>query len=342
MNVFFRVLCLLLLVMPGLGTAATLTGKATVDSQAVAGVTVMAYPVSVLNFGAEAASASAATHADGVFSLDLEPGEYYLLAKGAGLYTFYGRNPVAVPAEGLLNVNLLMLPDNLTGPEGPSTIETGVAGFITAQDKPVEGAVVTVYTDLTSHLKGMGIGWSSPTDDKGYFEAPLSAGTYYLVARVRKSGKMAGPLQAGDQFGYLAGNPLAIRAGEVARVHIPLIEVPAKVERLSASLFGNTLISGRILDSRGAPVAGIQVLLYDDPMMLNRPLYVSQETAADGRYQLSFPHGGHYYLAARDQLGGTPAPGELYGRYGGSPDHSILIETGKALEGVEIVVEEIY
>jgi hypothetical protein len=84
------------------------------------------------------------------------------------------------------------------------------------------------------------------------------------------------------------------------------------------------------------------VLLYDDSVMFNRPLYVSQKTGADGRYQLSFPKGGHYYLAARNELGGTPAPGEFYGRYQGSPDHSIDIKTGKVLKGIEIVVDEVY
>ena len=153
---------------------------------------------------------------------------------------------------------------------------------------------------------------------------------------------MAGPLDAGDLFGYLPGNPLVLKDGEVARVHIPVIEVPEKVDRHAADLFGNTLIAGRVLDPHGKPVAGVQVLLYDDPMMLNRPLYVSRNTGADGHYQLSFPKGGRYYLAARNVLGGTPSPGELYGRYQGATDHSIVIETGKTLEGIEIEVDEVY
>jgi hypothetical protein len=202
--------------------------------------------------------------------------------------------------------------------------------------------MVAVYPDLSSQLKGLGLGMSAPTDAQGYFELSLGSGTYYLVVRVRQNGQMAGPLKAGDLFGYLPGNPLVADEGELARVHIPLIEVPEKVERHAASLFGNTLVSGRVLDKDRRPVAGLQVLLYDDAMMLNRPLYVSQKTAADGSYQLSFPRGGHYYLAARNELGGTPAPGELYGRYQGSPDHSIKIETGKTLTDVEIVVNEVY
>jgi hypothetical protein len=57
---------------------------------------------------------------------------------------------------------------------------------------------------------------------------------------------------------------------------------------------------------------------------------------------LSFPKGGTYYLSARSELGGTPAPGELYGRYQGSPNHSLRVRTGKALEDIDIFVEEVY
>lgn len=322
--------------------AALIEGKTTVSSGAIAGVVVTAYPAGALTFDGPAPHSSKATADDGLFSLELPGGRYYLFAEGAQLSAFYGRNPISVPEEGLSDVNLLLTPDNLPVPGNPTTLETGVAGTVSLDGQPVQGAIVTVYPDLSSQLKGMGLGMAAPTDEQGYFELPLTVGTYYLVVRVRQSGQMAGPLKAGDLFGYLAGNPLVINEGAPARVHIPLIEVPEKVSRHAANLFGNTSVSGVVLDQKGEPVAGLQVLLYEDSMMLNRPLYVSQKTAADGRYQLSFPKGGHYYLAARNELGGTPAPGESYGRYQGTPDHSIKIETGKALVDIEIVVDEVY
>ena len=322
--------------------AALIEGKTTVSSGAIAGVVVTAYPAEALTFDGPAPHSSKATADDGLFSLELPGGRYYLFAEGEQLFAFYGRNPISVPEEGLSDVNLLLTPDNLPVPGNPTTLETGVAGTVSLDGQPVQGAIVTVYPDLSSQLKGMGLGMAAPTDEQGYFELPLTVGTYYLVVRVRQSGQMAGPLKAGDLFGFLAGNPLVINEGAPARVHIPLIEVPEKVSRHAANLFGNTSISGVVLDQKGEPVAGLQVLLYEDSMMLNRPLYVSQKTAADGRYQLSFPKGGHYYLAARNELGGTPAPGETYGRYQGTPDHSIKIETGKALVDIEIVVDEVY
>ncbi len=345
MNHFSRI-CFLIVTMSLIVTAslfaAVVKGKATVSSGAIAGVEIVAYPSDSLTFNEPTPYLSKSTEEDGLFSVELPVGQYYLLAKGENLSAFYGRNPITVPKKGLSEVNLLLTPDDLAVPVEAATLETGIVGTVSLDGEPVQGAIVTVYPDLSSQLKGMGLGMAAPTGPQGYFELPLSSGTYYLVVRVRQSGQMAGPLRAGDLFGYLGSNPLILEEDALTRVHIPLIKVPEKVERHAASLFGNTLISGRVLDAQGEPVSGLQVLLYEDSMMLNRPLYVSQKTDAEGRYQLSFPKGGNYFLAARNELGGTPAPGELYGRYQGSPDHSIKIETGKTLENVEIVVDEVY
>ncbi len=335
-------LTVVLLMLPDSGQAALLKGKTTVNAGAVANVEVMAYPAELLAFNAPPPHISSATAEDGLFSLELPEGQYYLFAKGEHLSAYYGRNPITVPEEGLEDVNLLMTPDNLPEPQETTTLDVGVVGRVSLAGEPVANAIVMVYPDLSSQLKGLGLGMAAPTDHQGYFEMPLSSGTYYLVVRVRQSGQMAGPLKAGDLFGYLPGNPLTIKEGALYRVHIPLIEVPEKVERHAASLFGNTLVTGRVLDQQGEPVAGLQVLLYDDSVMFNRPLYVSQKTGSDGSFQLSFPKGGRYYLAARNELGGTPAPGELYGRYQGTPDHSIKIKSGQVLEDIEIVVEEVY
>lgn len=331
-----------LLFLPLAAGAVTISGKTTIQGEPTAGMEVIAYPVDVLDFSGPPPFKTDPTSADGLFSFELPRGQYYLLARGEGRFAYYGRNPISVSKEGLDNINLLMEPVDLPAPAHEGLVETGVSGAITHNGKPVSNAVVMVYPDLSSQLKGMGLGMSAPTGDDGLFEFPLSPGKYYLVVRARKSGMIAGPLSAGDLFGFLPTNPVVVEDGKVTSVHIPVISVPEKVERYASSMFGNTSITGRIVDTKGDPVAGLQALLYDDPMMLNRPLYVSQPTGPDGRFVLSFPKGGIYYLAARDELGGTPAPGELYGRYQGSGDHSVRIRTGKTLEGVEIKVEEVY
>jgi len=335
-------LVLLLCLLPCAAGAALLKGKTTVMEEASEGMEVVVYPATVHDFSGPAPYRFGPTGADGLFEVELPPGQYYLLARGDGRFSYYGRNPISIPEEGLEKVNLLMELEALPVPVPEGLVEAGISGIVTHNGQPIPGAVVTVYTDLSSQLKGMGLGMSTPTGGDGLFEIPLPPGKYYLVVRVRQSGMMAGPLRAGDLFGYLPANPVVVEDGKVEAVHIPVIVVPEKVERYASSLFGNTSIKGRIVTADGKPVAGVQALLYDDPMMLNRPLYVSQPTGANGEYVLSFPEGGLYYLAARNELGGTPAPGELYGRYQGNADHSIRVQTGKLLEEVLIKVEEVY
>lgn len=334
------VCCLLL--ATAYARAAVVTGKVALANSGMAGVQVKAYPLTTLSLSEETPFASKATGPDGLFALDLPPGSYYLLANGSGWFSYYGRNPVTVPVEGLADVNLPLVPAITPPPEMTTAIPTGVVGRVLHDGKPVANAIVFVYPDLSAQFKGFGLGMSAPTDEKGQFEVPLPAGSYYLVARVRHGKSLAGPLQAGDLFGYLPGNPVTVGKDSVTKVSLPVIAVPEKVSRHAATMFGQTRISGRIVDRAGKPLAGLQALLYADDTMLNRPLYVSQPTGEDGRFQLSFPTGGTFYLAARNSLGGTPAPGELYGRYQGAAGAALKVETGQAIEDLQVVVEEVW
>lgn len=331
-----------LLALTSISFAATMAGKATVKSDPIAGVSVSVYAVDTMSFADKAPYVSAPTGSDGLFEIDVPPGRYYLIARGDGLFTYYGRNPLTVPKEGVDQVNMLMVPNDASTPEIAPRIDAGVMGHVTHNGKPVSGATVSIYPDLSSQLKGFGLGMSQPTDENGFFEVPLGSGTYYLIVRLRKSGAFAGPLRAGDLFGYFPGNALPLKEGEVKAITIPLIEVPEKVERFASSLFGNTAITGTIVDSEGKPLKGLRALLYKDNTMLNRPEFVSQPTGKDGKFVISFPQGGTYFLAARDMLGGTPAPGELYGRYAGTRDGSIFIRTGKNLNNILITVETVW
>jgi hypothetical protein len=329
------------LILPFAAQGAPLSGKLTVRGKGAAGARLLAWPVSASTLTGDPAHRSGATGADGVYSLDLPPGEYYLIAEGADFFAFYGRNPVTVPAEGLKDVNIGLLPRTLTPPERKTEVTTGMIGKVTADGKPLEGAVVYVYPDLTTRFKGMGLGMAE-TDKDGIFEAEVPAGTYYLLIRWRRSHETTGPLRAGDYIGYYAANPLRVSEGKLQRLAVPMLEVPEKVERYAENLFGTTSLHGRITDPEGKPVAGVRAIIYDEATMLNRPLYVSQPTGEDGRFVLSLPRGGTYYLAARNTLGGAPAPGDLYGTFDKSPDHSLKVKNGEELKGIEIVVERTF
>jgi len=321
--------------------AAKVNGKVALDGVGTAGVQVAAYPAGTLSLSADPPFLSTTTAADGLFNLELPPGQYYLLAHGCGWFSYYGRNPIGVPAEGLDDINLPLVAASTKAPELAAGIDNGVIGLVLQGGKPVANAVVFAYPDLSAQLKGFGLGMSAPTGGDGVFELPLPAGSYYLVARVRHGNSLTGPLGAGDLFGYLPQNPVAVSDG-LARVALPVVAVPDKVARHADTMFGQTRISGTVVDREGKPLAGLSALLYADESMLNRPLYVSAPTGPDGVFHLSFPTGGSYYLAARNSLGGTPAPGELYGRYQGENQAVLHVETGKSIEGIRITVEEVW
>jgi hypothetical protein len=339
-----RVLLLLLLALGSANTAQAVpvAGKVTLGGQGEAGVRVRAYRLDIRDFSGEPAASSTPSDAGGKFALDLPPGGYYFFAEGADLFTYYGRNPVTLTAEGLEGLNFALVRAEAPGPAAEVMIDEGVAGQVSYQGKPLAGVVISLYTDLSSQLKGMSYGMSAPTGADGYFELPMPPGTYFLVARKRANGQISGPLSAGDFFGYYPKNPLVVKVQEVARIGVPMVEVPEKVALLADSMFGSTSIHGRVLNAVGSPVPGVRVLLYADSSMFNRPLYVSQPSDANGEYVLSFPKGGTYFLAARNKLGGAPAPGELYGRYSANQDSSIRIRTGQALTGIDMLVQEMW
>jgi hypothetical protein len=320
-----------------------LSGKVSLHSQGVRDIEVSAWPTTGTSLAGKTPYHSSPSTTEGTFALTLPAGDYYLLARGKNFFSFYGRNPVTIPPQGVENLKIGLVPLPATPNIASVTIEEGISGEIVNDSVPLAGAVVYAYTDLTSNLKGMGYAISSPSDENGIYELSLPAGTYYLLARMRKDGRMAmGPLRPGDYSGYAPDNPVRVSNGRVSLVSIPVLEVPEKIDLLSSSLFGQTSLRGRVLNKERQPVAGVRAILYGEAQMLNRPDHVSQPSNEQGDFVLSFPHGGTYYLAARQQLGGAPAPGELYGTYDVTPDHSLQIKTGEQKDGVVVVVEEMW
>jgi len=344
MHRFFVLTGLLVVLFCSFAQARTLSvsGKVVSAGDGVANIIVTAWPLSTVGFSGTPPFQSSPSDKGGLFEMQVPAGEYYFLAQNDQYFGFYGRNPVNVGGKGVDDLRIALplrqpvkaalLPDVMPG----VIIKTTTAG------QAVSGVTLMVYPDLNNQLKGMGYGLSQPSDAAGVTELQLGEGSYYIVARKRQSGSMMGPLQAGDFFGYYAGNPLSLKNGEVLTIGIDLVEVPQKVKTQADHMFGHTSISGKVQNTVGAPVAGVRVLLYPDATMLNRPLYVSQPSDSNGDYVLSFPKGGTYFVAARNKLGGAPAPGELYGRYTGSPDSSIRIRSGQDLIKINMLVEEMW
>jgi len=328
----------------------TVEGKAVCQDKSVDGALVYAYKGPYRLFGGTPVVPPAMTDPDGRFTLTLPKGVYYISAmkkrpgasgtlESGDLYSFYGGNPVEVdparPARLTLNMVAKPLPKDDVVKEGE---HGGVEGVVTFNGQPLDGVVLYVYLDANDSFRGMGYYMSPPTGVDGRFRMKMSEGTFYIIARKRLNGMLAGPLHEGDYFGYLDTNPVVVQKGRVKQVEIPMVR---KIEKASPGGQGRTVITGLIKDTSGKPVAGIYACLYKKADMVDRPAFVSKPTGPDGRFEVEAPLGGTYYLGARDTIGQPVEPGQLWGRYNGAQDHSVKVETGKTAEGLEVVVEKV-
>ena len=305
----------------------------------------------------ESPVAAGSGNRDGTAVFDLPPGRYFLVGRwrADGDYSrpirvgdrhaYFGGNPVFLdgrgPREIFLGLEEFASPPGSVGePAGG----TGVAGRVLTAGTPVESAIVFAYHRTESAFRDLGFAASAPTSQDGSFVLELPPGSYHLLVRKRAAGGIAGPMRKGDLFGYYPANPVVVSTGGgYARVTIPatrlkLRNAPAYSDRSRAAAF----VEGRILGSDGRPRAGVYAALYDNPDLLNRPVFLSDVTGDDGRYRLPVPVPGEYYLGARSGYGGSPAPGDLYGRYEKNAQHSLTVREGDRLSGVDITVNEVW
>ncbi len=221
----------------------------------------------------------------------------------------------------------------------PDAALVRVAGAVV---RPADGVVVDVYRQ-GADLRGPPYTQLGPLGADAGFSMELPPGRYVLVARGRASGERTGPVRDGDlktdpvPITVEAGKPLDLRL-------LAYVKRGNAKQPLGADVGWTTAIRGRVLDVEGRPVEGVRVHVYDHIQMSERPKYVSAKTGPDGRYEVQLPEGGTYYLCARDQYGGPPRVGELYGRYDqGTVDPSgVIVGDGQALEGVEITVHKVW
>lgn len=278
--------------------------------------------------------------ADGRARLDLSPGSWYLSASAGEPATFgwYGSNPVQVRAGETVDVTIPAIPAAPAVPAAsvPPGEETA-AGDVVGDTGAVAGAAVTFYLDASTQFRGPGY-LETRTDDRGAFETRLSPGRYWVFVRRRSGPQSFGPLEAGDDFGFYPGNPLEIRAGDRASIHIPTVKVLKKSGWSGPSTL-RTRVSGTIRDAAGHPLPGLRAFLHAKAPMLGKPEFVSEPSRPDGSYLIWVDREGVYYLGARAEIGRAREEGEAIGLYDGTPDHAIEVRLGVgALPAMDIVV----
>jgi hypothetical protein len=324
--------------------AGTIEGRVVQDDEPVVGIAVKAYRT--LDFSARPIAVSVPTDSEGSYRLELPVGRYALFASNPEqrLFAFCGRNPVAVDKEtvwaGLQAVTVT--------PPVVGTYDEPYSGSIEGRvlfaGQPLAGAYVYLYIGVSDDLKGQGYRLSTPTDIDGYFAFDgLTSANYFIVARKRQNGERVGPVLAGDYLGIYPGNPLRVNSGQSLQLEIETVR-KLKAERASETFTGLTgpILRGEIVDAAGRPVAGMHLFAYTERVIGHqRPAALSSPTTADGRFELSLPDTGTYYIGARQLYGDSPAPGELFGMYEESADHGLKVESEQTIDDLRIVVEPI-
>ncbi|HEY5995368.1 MAG TPA: hypothetical protein VIU29_00020 [Candidatus Deferrimicrobiaceae bacterium] len=351
MNFRVAVLLLLLALLPFSATAGertVLRGKAVLDNEGVSGVTVLAYRDYDRGAAGEVFARTGPTGADGMFSLPLPPGSWFLVGyraeggpsalKPGDLFCFFGGNPVRVEdgRAPLVGLNLSRIV-----PDPPAAGPDGLSGIVVDENgKPLDGATVYLYKSAADGFKGMP-GIFARTKEDGTFRLRVRKGTFFAIARKRRSGDLFGPTLPGDYFGFYPGNPVTLADGAPKGLRVDAMPRLSQQEKMGESTAAPATIGirARMVDGGGNPVAGVRLLAYKNPAMSGFPAYVSGKSGKDGQVELAVADPGRYHLLARERLGG-PADGEWYGRYGGTPDHSAEAKAGETGEPLVVVVEK--
>lgn len=229
--------------------------------------------------------------------------------------------------------------------------KSGIKGRIVYKGtgEPVGKGYVYAYVGkMETRAAQMGIigitDWvSHGSDEKGNYKLDLPPGEYYIAARKRVNGLNYGPLFKGDWYDHkTARKPFVIRKGKYRTCDFELVklEEPMFFQGLTAAQKAtDTGIKGQLLDENGEHVPGTFVMGYVDDDMQRAPDYASTLTDDEGFYTLYLPRGGRYWLAARFYAMKMPQKDEPFARYEGSPDHSVVVEDGQFLVGIDLVLK---
>jgi hypothetical protein len=335
----------------GLGIAACapargyLAGRLVAEGHPVEGATVSAKQ------SQGALRVEATTDPTGVYRFPpLPPGAYRVAARTEGsegrMGAAPGKNPVQVAAGRETWVGLQAVPWEEPGfrPREAAPGHGSLAGTVRFAGRPVAGAVVNLYLDEAEALRGPGFRQSFATGEDGaYTLEEVPAGRYFAVARRRAAGGAFGPVREGDLYGEALANPIPVREGHETRLDLHLVR-KERDDDPNAELLrrSGTGLRGQVVDPNGTPVAGVYVFAYRDRIIGHRmPDFLTLPTAEDGAFSLALEGEGVFYVGARERSGGSPAPGEWFGFYEGSPDHGVRVSAGRILSDVEIVVRRV-
>lgn len=159
--------------------------------------------------------------------------------------------------------------------------------------KPLAGVKLFLYD--TPNVRRPADFISNLSDTAGKMELNLPPAKYWGVARFKADGKY-GPLLPGDKH---SGEPVEIDMTDaLVSADFVIADIMELGQKKRASATDALRLKGRILDSKGSPVANCYVFANRGKDFTEMPDFISAWTDADGIYEIYLPPEGAYYLAA--------------------------------------------
>jgi hypothetical protein len=211
-----------------------------------------------------------------------------------------------------------------------------------APDMPMDGGLAYFYNLSTGPAPSHDRYWRVPdnvkaVDKDGRFKVELTAGDYCVGAVKRSGPPHIGPPADGDVFLLSlddAGKPRKITVKSGENIDMGVI-AGARSAAKSSSPQGMTGIEGVVQDEAGKPIEGALVLAFISPTIIGKPLFVSDRSGRDGRFQLRVNEGGTLYLKLRSTYGGgPPRAGAMLDGNKEEPLHPVTVKTGETVGGV--------
>lgn len=216
-----------------------------------------------------------------------------------------------------------------------------------ANNKPMPYGVVLLYDKSLGPPPSLGKYWRvpdniSPLEKDGRFLLELVEGSYYFQVSQKNPGAEIGPASEAENLyfhGDAEGNALPLIVSKGANVKLGQLQAflwkPDMVKRDK----GITAVEGVVVDGEGKPVERAVVLAYYNSGGNGKPVFVSDRTDKNGRYQLRTNDGGMFFLKVRSVVGGgKPASGEYLNTTKEFEPVMVTLKKDEKLKGVTLKV----
>lgn len=266
-------------------------------------------------FFSEEIAGSAVTDSDGLFSLPVPPGRWFVAGRrgeGAGSrFSFPGRNPVTVAFGERVAIAMPAVTVTVSGsPRSSASTRPGVLVRATSGALPVAGVTVQAFRPDAPDFRGPGEA-SALTGEAGTALLALRPGKYLLTARKRPGGAALGVVEEGGLFGVWPGSPVDLQPGTAVAVEIPMFEKKGFIGREEPApnpggVAGEPVLLHGTASLNGSAADRHIVYFYRPPETIGRPVARSSVISGEGSFSVSLPEEGAYATFLRKSIPGVP------------------------------------